>query len=91
MEQPEAGGLSVKIDLPLKDGQEFVDAQGRFQKVMGEIREPGSESICWTLLGGWFRRSDAEPMTGAARDELGNPVTIREFYRRKAEKYGKNQ
>jgi hypothetical protein len=86
-------GESKTIELPLKDGQEFVDQRGRHQKVCGSVVvTPGvstlsagdkdfDHTVCWTRRGDWFRRADAEPMTRAA----GDIITVREFYRRRRE------
>lgn len=69
------------MKLPLEDGQVFTDKQDRTHKVAGEIKEPGTESVCYTRAGCWFRRKDGVEVTGAYRDDNGNPVTVQEAYR----------
>jgi hypothetical protein len=81
------------MKLPLEDGDEFVDKQGRKQKVMGSILKnsgvrvaPEHEreydhSVCWTLRGDWFRRADGVEMTGAG----GCVQTVGEFFKDRRE------
>lgn len=74
------------MDLPLKDGQEFIDSRGRRQIVGGSIRKnffsnEYNHAYCWTRGGDWFRRSDALEVTGAYFDEDGNPVSVSETYK----------
>jgi len=69
------------MKLPLKDGDEFQHPDEQPQIVEGEIADVGTESVCWTSRGNWFRRSDGVQVTGAYRDENNNPVTIQEYYR----------
>ncbi len=66
------------MKLPIEDGQIIETAKG-LEKVMGEIKPPHSEPVCWTLQGNWYRRRDGEPMTGAS----GEVMTVAEFYRRR--------
>lgn len=75
------------MNTPLKDQQTFIDSQGRTQKVMGEIKEVGTESVCWTLRGDWFRRRDRAEVTGAFRDKNGNPVLVSEAYKLARQRY----
>jgi len=75
-------------NLPLQDGDKFIDQKGRLQKVGGSILANGgvfvlperekiyNPDICWTTRGDWFRRSDAMEMTGAC----GEPIPINEAY-----------
>lgn len=76
--------MLAEMELPLKDGDRFIDLRGREQLVAGEIKYPGTESVCWTRRGDWFRRRDGVEVTGAYRDERNNPVTISEAFRRRA-------
>ena len=69
------------MNLPLQNGQSFIDLQGRHQTVAGEITNPGTQSVCWTLHGEWFRRADGIEVTGAYRDDDNNPVTIAECFK----------
>jgi hypothetical protein len=74
--------------LPLQDGQKFTDSRGYAQQVGGSIRADDhihvvpqerkeyDPSVCWTLRGDWFRRSDGVGMTRAS----GELMTIGEFY-----------
>ncbi len=84
-----------EMEIPLKDGDRFVDLQGRVQEVCGSIvTNPGfhviperektcNHKVCWTRRGEWFRRADGVEVTGAFRDEGGEPVTVQEALRRK--------
>jgi hypothetical protein len=78
------------MKLPLKDGDEFIDNRGRRQIVGGSVTEGFftkelNHSVCWTRRGDWFRRSDGVEVTGAYRDENGNPVTVAEAYKLRAQ------
>lgn len=61
----------MSTQFPLRDGDTFNG-----EKVMGEIKPPHDEPVCWTLQGNWFRRCDGEPMTGA----MGEVMTVKRFY-----------
>lgn len=80
------------MKLPLEDGDEFIDSQGRTQLVCGSIRAgfwsaEYQHDYCWTRRGNWFRRSDGVEVTGAFRDKNNNPVTTSEAYHLKAKMY----
>jgi hypothetical protein len=62
-------------NLPLKDGQKISTRNGE-ETIMGEIKVPHTEPICWTLQGNWYRRRDGEEMTNGGNE----PITVREFY-----------
>lgn len=68
--------------FPLKDGDTYQrPGHCGTETVAGEIKPPHDEPICWTIQGNWYRRSDGEPMTGAA----GEVMTEKKFYRLRRE------
>lgn len=61
--------------FPLQDGDKII-VRGHEETVMGEIKVPHKEPVCWTLRGNWYRRSDGEEMTGSS----GEVTTLKEFW-----------